>query len=221
MSNGSKTCSVEGCTQVLDAHCARGFCQRHYKAWRRLERKRLGDFCLVDGCEHSRESEGLCNMHYLRLRNLGDVGDAAPMRSARLPSCSIDGCDDVVLARSYCTCHYQRWRLHGDPHAKVWRDQGTGTFQDGYLYHQSGGRKVSMQRKVMEEMLGRPLRKGETVHHKNGLRRDNRPVNLELWASNHPPGQRVQDLAEWVVEQYPELVLEVLRREWRVITQPI
>jgi hypothetical protein len=49
-------------------------------------------------------------------------------------------------------------------------------------------------RVVMADLLGRPLRKGENVHHRNGDRADNRPDNLELWASFQPPGQRVQDL---------------------------
>lgn len=39
-------------------------------------------------------------------------------------------------------------------------------------------------RRVMEEKLGRPLRKGEVVHHINGVPDDNRPENLELAASN-------------------------------------
>ena len=46
---------------------------------------------------------------------------------------------------------------------------------------------------VMSEFLKRPMRKGETVHHKNGIRSDNRLENLELWTSRHPAGVRHQE----------------------------
>jgi len=58
----------------------------------------------------------------------------------------------------------------------------------------------SQHRQVMSEVLGRPLLHHENPHHKNGNRSDNRADNLELWSTSQPPGQRVEDKADWALE---------------------
>ena len=63
---------------------------------------------------------------------------------------------------------------------------------------------------VMSQMIGRPLHPGETVHHRNLIRSDNRPSNLELWTSHQPRGARVPDMlawCRWFLSEY-ERVLE-------------
>ncbi|MCA1831834.1 MAG: HNH endonuclease [Actinomycetota bacterium] len=53
---------------------------------------------------------------------------------------------------------------------------------------------------VMENVLGRNLLPDETIHHRNGIRDDNRPKNLELWVRPQPSGIRVADAIEWARE---------------------
>jgi hypothetical protein len=80
----------------------------------------------------------------------------------------------------------------------------------GYRVFRNGGRTRREHRVVMEELLGRPLEPFENVHHKNGIKHDNRPANLELWVTAQPSGQRPEDLAAWVVEHYPQIVRQAL-----------
>ncbi len=59
---------------------------------------------------------------------------------------------------------------------------------------------VFEHRLIMEKYIKRYLTKDETIHHKNCNKSDNRIENLELWASNHQKGARIEDLIFYAKE---------------------
>jgi len=101
--------------------------------------------------------------------------------------------------------HLERVRKYGVPGEAAARRAraGEGDWRvtaDGYMRRSRNGQLKLQHRVVMEIHLGRALWPDETVHHKNGVRDDNRIENLELWTSSHPSGQRVADKVAWANE---------------------
>jgi len=82
----------------------------------------------------------------------------------------------------------------------IYAPKHPNTTQKGYM---------GKHRFVMSEHLSRPLKDGETVHHKDGNRKNNKIENLELWTTNHPSGQKVSDKIDWAIKFLKEYGYEI------------
>ena len=72
--------------------------------------------------------------------------------------------------------------------------------KDGYVTVMKKRKRRLEHTWIMSQHLGRDLNKNESIHHKNGIKNDNRIENLELWNKNQPTGQRVEDKIAWCRE---------------------
>lgn len=154
--------------------------------------------CSVENCNNNLVAKGLCATHYGRLRRNGNVEPEKPINNFKR-DCIIEGCVNKYKARGYCHTHLNRLKNGTDLYAPI-KTMKSGWIQRGYKYISVNGKRTAEHRYVMEQHLGRPLAKGENVHHINGVKNDNRIENLELWIISQPSGQRVEDVLEWAKE---------------------
>ena len=171
--------------------------------------------CTFEGCGRPHRARGLCSSH------LDQLARGKPLTPIRVwkKTCDYPGCDNRHAGNGLCRSHRsqlergQGLRPIGAGFKLAWGDR------KGYLHikappgHPNARKDGYMFEHVLvvSRMLGRPLLPHEQVHHRNGVKNDNRPENLELWAGHQPKGQRVEDLVRWareILAQYGDLYPE-------------
>jgi len=157
--------------------------------------------CLEPECLEPTYSRGYCTRHASARRQRGEFSSVP---------CSVECCPRKAVTKGLCQGHYrrlQRGQALETPLKEI-APKGSGSI-DSNGYRRIGRRKE--HRVVMEQILGRPLKKKEHVHHLNGIKTDNRPENLELWLCQQPKGQRVSDAVQAAVETLRCYAPELLR----------
>jgi len=72
--------------------------------------------CGVADCGLALYAEGVCRLHYDRLRRRGTTADPTPKSAAE---CEIEGCSKKVHSKGLCQPHYRKMKRNGDPLAVV------------------------------------------------------------------------------------------------------
>lgn len=147
-------------------------------------------------------------------KNSHPVGSVRTIPAKSCPHCGKEFLVHHQKRQKYCSMECRNHYKSG-PNNPSWK--GGRVNHAGYveIYNPkhpqaNAAGRVREHRLVMEQMIGRSLLKNESPHHLNGIRSDNRPENLELWARVQPSGQRVSDMVRFLVEHHRALVEEAL-----------
>jgi hypothetical protein len=173
---------------------------------RRFHKRPENDICDFNGCQSIKKTATYCLKHHARYSRHGDASIVKPYhKSTRKCLVIQDGqdCSKKHSAKDMCQMHYRRNTLYGDPLISMHTGRSPARYRMitaiGHANARPNGR-ILEHRLVMSQMIGRPLKDEENVHHINGDRYDNRPENLELWSKSQPSGQRIPDKVNWAIE---------------------
>lgn len=149
--------------------------------------------CSVDGCGEPLKANGLCSRHLWQMYTHGKILSVEKIRDKNR-KCSVPGCNRKHRSNGYCAGHLGQIRRHGKITSVEIAPRGTGLSvgSSGYVLVKNPSHKYANKRGyikranlVWEEKTGHTVTPPEVIHHKNGVKNDDRFENLELFSSDN------------------------------------
>ena len=161
--------------------------------------------CILAECNSKTKARGYCSHHYNKKLAAGEFDHDMKRNPDRDRKCSVDDCDNRIKQKLMCSKHFKRFLRSGTTELmskEQWKERcrnaAIGRSTDGQKSYKKLHNRHE-HRVVAEQKIGRPLLKGEIVHHIDGNIHNNSPENLEvLTQSEHIALHRAEmNAARW------------------------